>query len=89
MAGGAGIRSGVRLSGAEIIDIAPTVLHAMGLPVPDDMEGQVLRGLFGAEESAPESLHVAPPTDGAEEESAYSEEDAAQIARRLQGLGYL
>jgi len=89
MAGGAGIRSGVRLSGAEIIDIAPTVLHAMGLPVPDDMEGQVLRGLFGAEESAPESLHVAPPTDDAEEESAYSEEDAAQIARRLQGLGYL
>jgi predicted AlkP superfamily phosphohydrolase/phosphomutase len=29
---------------ATLYDIAPTVLHAMGLPVPDDMRGRVLNG---------------------------------------------
>lgn len=27
---------------AHIMDIAPTVLHCMGLPVPDDMEGKII-----------------------------------------------
>ncbi len=29
-------------TGAQIIDLAPTILHLMGVPVPDDMDGQVL-----------------------------------------------
>lgn len=30
------------LEGAQIIDLAPTILHLLGVPVPDDMDGQVL-----------------------------------------------
>lgn len=39
---GPGFRSGSRLYGASILDIAPTVLHLLGLPTAHDMPGRVL-----------------------------------------------
>jgi predicted AlkP superfamily phosphohydrolase/phosphomutase len=36
---GPGVREGVALGKATILDVAPTVLAALGLPVPEDMEG--------------------------------------------------
>ncbi|MCI4355163.1 MAG: alkaline phosphatase family protein, partial [Thermoplasmata archaeon] len=39
---GDGIRPGVAISSASVLDIAPTVLYLMGLPVARDMEGRVL-----------------------------------------------
>ena len=35
-------RSGVRLEHASILDVAPTVLQLLGLPVAEDLEGRVL-----------------------------------------------
>lgn len=29
---------------AHILDIAPTILHSMGIPVPEDMEGKIITG---------------------------------------------
>jgi len=43
------IKDGERAEGARLFDIAPTVLHIMGLPVPDDMDGTVLNELFKTE----------------------------------------
>lgn len=40
---GTPFRKGASIGGATIYDIAPTVLHVLGLPVPRDMEGKVLR----------------------------------------------
>jgi len=34
--------SGKRLSGLQLMDFAPTVLHLMGQPIPEDMQGQVI-----------------------------------------------
>ena len=42
---GPGVTAG-EIDGANIVDLAPTALHAMGLPVPDDMDGRVLTDLF-------------------------------------------
>lgn len=39
---GPGIKSGYRIRAASILDITPTVLYLLGLPVADDMEGRVL-----------------------------------------------
>jgi len=42
LAVGAGIRPGARLTGASVLDVAPTLLYLAGLPVGRDMEGRVL-----------------------------------------------
>jgi hypothetical protein len=42
MAVGDGIRPGVVLRGASVLDIAPTILYLSGLPVARDLEGRVL-----------------------------------------------
>ena len=41
MAGGP-IRAGVSLEGAHIYDLFPTLLHLLGLPIPEDVPGEVL-----------------------------------------------
>ncbi len=43
---GHGIRSGVRIAEANNLDIAPTLLTLMGLPVPEEMKGRVLSEAF-------------------------------------------
>ena len=39
---GGGLSGGRRLDGAQIVDVAPTVLRLLGLPIPMDMEGKAL-----------------------------------------------
>jgi predicted AlkP superfamily phosphohydrolase/phosphomutase len=46
IAGGAGIAEGTELEGARTIDFGPTVLHLLGQPVPDELDGRVLRELL-------------------------------------------
>jgi len=43
---GPGIRKGYKIRGARIMDLAPTILHTMGIPVPSDMDGRVLEEIF-------------------------------------------
>lgn len=43
---GEGIRPGALLTGARLLDVAPTVLYALGMPVARDLEGQVLTAAF-------------------------------------------
>jgi predicted AlkP superfamily phosphohydrolase/phosphomutase len=42
IAAGDGIRSGATLRNASVLDVAPTILYLMGLPIARDMEGRVL-----------------------------------------------
>lgn len=66
---------------AAIVDVAPSVLHLAGLPVPSWMDGRLLPGVAGAiavddaEPAAPETI------DGDDHE--------AELRRRLHALGYL
>ncbi len=43
---GGGVKSGHRITGASVWDVAPTILAAMGYPVPKDMPGNVLTDVF-------------------------------------------
>jgi hypothetical protein len=43
---GAGVRSGVRLTSASVLDLAPTLLVLAGEPVARDMDGRVLAEAF-------------------------------------------
>ncbi len=46
LAYGKGIKKGYKIKGAKIYDIAPTILHIFGLPIPNDMDGRVLMEIF-------------------------------------------
>jgi len=46
LAYGPDIRPGARLDQLSIYDVAPTVLHLMGLPIPGGMDGRVMQGVF-------------------------------------------
>ena len=60
----------------------------LGLPVPDDMEGRVIEGVFDPPVSITREAACAAPV-GAETGAAYSEEDQRKITERLMDLGYL
>ena len=71
---GPGIRPGAVPSNASVLDVAPTILYLMGLPVARDMEGRVLTEILepGFARDNPvtfipsyESLAVAPAAPGA------------------------
>ena len=46
LASGPGIKKGIRIKDAKSYDLAPTILHIMDVPVPSDVDGQVLREIF-------------------------------------------
>jgi predicted AlkP superfamily phosphohydrolase/phosphomutase len=46
LARGPTIRAGAAVEGARIIDLAPSLLHVLGVPAPADMDGQVLHEIF-------------------------------------------
>ncbi len=43
---GEGIRPGALITGARLVDVAPTLLYALGFPSARDMDGQVLTAAF-------------------------------------------
>ena len=87
---GNGVREGVELEGAQITDLAPTIMYLLGLPIPSDMDGQVLaQGLEPALlESQPITVEEA--VDGqVGETSCMDPEEEEQIREALRGFGYI
>ncbi len=86
VAWGADIRPGLAPEGAHIMDLAPTILHLMGLPVPDDMDGRVLSSMLSSDRPV-RYEHVAATEVGPE--TGLSAEETAEVEDRLRALGYL
>jgi predicted AlkP superfamily phosphohydrolase/phosphomutase len=81
-------------TGAEIIDIAPTVLYLMGLPIPSDMDGRPLLEAIEPEfvsSRPPEYEHVGEPDRLAErrENDSFTKQEEELVAERLRSLGYI
>jgi predicted AlkP superfamily phosphohydrolase/phosphomutase len=87
IARGPHIRSGARIDGARLIDIAPTVFHLLGYAPPAEMDGRVLDDMLL------QSTESLTPTDTASASTSdsldYTPEEAALIADHLRALGYL
>ena len=83
------IAAGAPVEDASIADLTPTLLHLMGQPIPDDMDGRPLVELLAPayRERAPQ--HVAAEDAESGEQIVFDEQEEKQIAERLRGLGYL
>ncbi len=72
---------------ASLLDIAPTVLHLLGVPVPEDMDGRVLTELLRPELRG--ELQKQEAVEAGVSAADYGEDDDAVIQQRLADLGYL
>jgi predicted AlkP superfamily phosphohydrolase/phosphomutase len=89
---GPGIKTRLELAGASIMDIAPTALALLGVPVPNEMDGRVLeaamlpelRDRLNVDFTSDEGLR--PDLTPVAELSA---EDEQILIARLQNLGYI
>jgi predicted AlkP superfamily phosphohydrolase/phosphomutase len=63
LAVGDGIRAGAVLQEASVLDVAPTILYLMGLPVARDMEGRVLTEMLDEEFTRAHHLSFVPSYD--------------------------
>ncbi len=84
-------RRGMTIVNAHLIDIAPTILHLLGVSVPADMDGAALTDAFLPEFLAehPVKSGAASGTSGADRPSGYTDEESAKVEERLQALGYV
>ena len=87
---GPGFETTRRVAGTTL-DIAPTILHALGVPIARDLDGSVLSGLFSAESLSRFPVRYV---------STYGQRGAVSVARgsqpldqetidRLRSLGYV
>jgi predicted AlkP superfamily phosphohydrolase/phosphomutase len=89
---GPGIRPGYKISGASIMDIAPTVLALMGVPIPELMDGRVLEAAMTFE--LVDQLAVIYDRGGkigSEQRHRFeiSDEEDQLLRERLRNLGYI
>ncbi len=90
IAAGPEIRQGSLEGAASITDLAPTILHLLGLPIPTYMDGRVLEEML-----EPEWVRTHPPACREEEltdlqgETGYSADEAKKIEEHLRDLGYV
>jgi len=79
----------VELQGANIYDLAPTILYLMGEPVPTDMDGRVLAdGLQPVYADLSDLRYKKLAVTGAPVTDEQSADDEAIITERLRSLGY-
>jgi predicted AlkP superfamily phosphohydrolase/phosphomutase len=91
VAAGRPFRPGAAPIQATLLDVAPTILHLLGVPIPDDMDGRVLNEILDPTRT-PAHSHapsVATPATEVPVPMAYTEEEDAEIQQRLADLGYL
>jgi predicted AlkP superfamily phosphohydrolase/phosphomutase/tetratricopeptide (TPR) repeat protein len=89
---GPGIKKGVEISGASVLDVTPTLLYHAGLAVGKDMEGKVLYQCFEqpTEANFISSWEEVPGDSGMHDEVSREDPWAAQEAlQQLVELGYI
>jgi predicted AlkP superfamily phosphohydrolase/phosphomutase len=89
---GPGVLRGVETPVSNVVDVAPTLLYAMGHPTQENMDGRVLTELY---ETAHVAAHpvavdqVPEPEDPVTTGYDYSEDEIGSVQDELKSLGYL
>lgn len=87
---GPGVKPGT-VEGASLLDLAPTILHYMGLPVPEYMDGRVLTNAFtdGFNAANPVTIQAGGPGTGGREDEVFTDDEEALVMQKLRDLGYV
>lgn len=91
LAWGPNISAGSAPKNASVVDVAPTVLHGVGEPVPDTTDGRVLKEIF-ARDTGPAKKHIATQSyhgTTVDTNKKDADENFDDVEDRLRGLGYL
>ena len=87
---GPGVKRGAEIPPIRIYDFAPTIIHRLGLPVPNDMDGKVVTAAFEPDELAAHPVELAPALNARLGPGmVFSAEEEETITERLRDLGYL
>ena len=88
LAAGPGIHRGRSADRLSIMDVAPAVLHSLGLPVPDGLDGRLPDRIWHRAPAGPGTaagLLVTAPA----EPDGYTGAEEEDVLARLRGLGYV
>jgi len=86
------IRQNASVEGAGIIDVAPTILYALGMAIPSDMDGKPLLSIFEeayTQKTGASYTDERKYEDVASDDYGYSEEEEESVRLKLEALGYL
>ena len=91
---GPGIKRDELFYGTSLLDIAPTILALLGLPIPDDMDGRALTRIFAEPVELERIASYEPPheNDGIHRNVSEEETDpwaTRQALEQLAALGYI
>ncbi|HEY2154992.1 MAG TPA: alkaline phosphatase family protein [Isosphaeraceae bacterium] len=99
LARGPALRRGASLDDLSIVDVAPLLLHCLGVSIPDDFDGRLPASAFDPAElsrrpprySAARSdvEHAADAPEKSAADLVYDADEEAIVLKRLQALGYL
>jgi len=85
---GPAIEAGTTPEDASVYDVAPTLLHDLGEPIPDRVDGRVLSELFDPE-TDPARTAVQTEAVGDAGGTTDVSDDMDAVEDRLRGLGYM
>jgi hypothetical protein len=87
---GAGVKPGTHLEDANILDLTPTIMHAMGLALPRELDGRVLNEAFDAASAVARPVTYRDVNIYKEgvQTPGFSEDEMAEVQEKLQGWGY-
>lgn len=85
---GNGVNAGI--CEANILDIAPTILYQMGLPIPSYMDGKVIQSVFSEDFKKSRTIKYSDiEQKKSNDKITYTEKESQKIKDRLRNLGYL
>lgn len=89
---GKGVKKGKRIQDAKLMDLHPTIMYAMGLPISEEVEGKVIEELFEPSFLSENPINIRRSEKISVDSSgkkSFTDEESDIIKERLSGLGYI